>query len=71
MVFEVLLALILGHCEYDNFSNFKLGSIVSHSTLSQFLIKCHATETKTSQGCSVFFKDSKNELHEILANRAW
>ena len=44
---------------------------VSHSRLRPFLIKLQAPETKTTQGWSVWFKDSKNVLHEILANRAW
>ena len=42
-----------------------------HSRLRQFLIRFQVPKTKLTQGLSVCFKDSKNVLHEILANRAW
>ena len=44
-------------------------SFATHSWLRQFLLKLQAPETKPTQGWSVFFKDFKNVLHEILANR--
>ena len=45
--------------------------LATHSRLRQLLIRFQAPETKTTQVWSVCFKDSKNVLHDILANRAW
>ena len=40
-----------------------------HSRLRTFLMIIQVQETKPTQDWSVCFKDSKNVLHEILANR--
>ena len=42
-----------------------------HSRLRQISTTFPVPETKPTQGWSVCFKDYKNVLHEILANRAW
>ena len=45
--------------------------IMPHSALNQNLVQSQKPGTKPTQGWSACFKDSKNVLHEILANRAW
>ena len=42
-----------------------------HSALQQYLVQNQKTATKPTQGWSACFNDSKNELHEVLENRAW
>ena len=44
---------------------------VGHNRLRHILIKFQVIATEPTQGWSVCFKDSRNVLHEILANRAW
>ena len=42
-----------------------------HSELQWNLVQSQNPATKPTQGWSACFKDSKNVLHEIPANRAW
>ena len=70
MVVHIYLSPILKSNQLQFYSCSSSIRITKHSRLRQFLMKYPAPETKPTQGWSVRFKDSKNVLHEILANRA-
>ena len=45
--------------------------VLKHSTLRLISTRFKIPSIKTAQDSPTSFKDSKNLLHEILANRAW